>query len=180
MEEDQEPAPLSYLRQDQAPSPELRGRVVDSLEARGALRRATRARWGWAIAAGITLFAAGMGLGRWSLTKAPESQRYALLLYDPAGFDRSIPEENLVEEYREWAISLGDRLSMGEKLSIDERLLREDDSENRPNSVEGAAGPLGGLFIVRAGTWEEAMAIARSCPHLKHGGVVAVREIVPT
>ncbi len=180
MEDDREPAPLSHLSQDLTPSPELRGKVVQTLESRGLLRRSSPARWGWAIAAGIALFAAGVGLGRRSGAKLPESQRFALLLYDPAGFDRTVPEANLVEEYREWAISLGDKLSLGEKLSEDERLLREDDSENRPGSVEGAAGPLGGLFIVRANTWEEAMAIARSCPHLRHGGLVAVREIVKT
>ncbi len=181
MQEDREPPALSELRQDRDPPPELKARVIERLESRGLLRPRPTARWGWAIAAGIALFSAGVGLGRSAGQSAsPAGQRYALLLYDPAGFDRSVPEENLVEEYRNWAISLGDKLSMGEKLSEEERLLRQDDSERRPNSAEGPAGPLGGLFIIRAGTLDEAMAIARSCPHLKHGGVIAVREIVPT
>lgn len=181
MQDDREPPPLSRLRSDQPPSLALKARVRQSLASRGLAGPANQFRWGWAIAAGLALFATGLGLGRWrGSAPASEGQRYALLLYDPATFDRSTPEPTLVAEYRSWAISLGDRLSLGEKLGSDERLLRPEDSEHHAASVEGAAGPLGGLFIVRAGSWEEALAIARSCPHLRHGGLISVRRIEET
>ena len=183
MEDDRKP-PLGPLRRDQSPPGELKGRVRRSLEARGLLQRPGWVRVGWAIAAGIaglSLFAGGLTLGRSSSTQVAEGQRYALLLYDPASFDRSIPEPTLVAEYREWAVSLGSRLSMGEKLGTSERILPLVPSGSQASaSVAGSAGPLGGLFIVRASSWEEAMAIARSCPHLRHGGVVAVRAIEET
>lgn len=154
---------------------------MQTMRSRGPLTRGTRFHWAWAAAAGLALFALGLGLGRWS-TAVPVAagQRYALLLYDPAGFDRSIPEPTLVTEYRDWAVSLGNRLSLGEKLGSEERLLRPDDSVGRPAGPDGGTGPLGGLFIVRAGSWEEAMEIARSCPHLRHGGVISVRRIEET
>src|SRR5262245_32632499 len=126
MEDQREPAPLSRLGGEADPSPHLKERVVDTLASRGLVRTHSTARWAWAVAAGIALFAAGVGLGRRTGARVPESQRYALLLYDPAGFDHSVPEENLVEEYRQWAISLGNKLSMGEKLSREERLLQPD------------------------------------------------------
>lgn len=37
-----------------------------------------------------------------------------------------------------------------------------------------------GLFIIAARTDDEALAIARSCPHLRHGGTVSLRPIEPT
>ncbi len=36
---------------------------------------------------------------------------------------------------------------------------------------------LGGWFIVGARDEEQAIEIARSCPHLAHGGTISVREI---
>lgn len=183
MEDDRTP-PLGHLRRDEPPQRGLRDRVQRSLEARRLLRRPPWVGVGWAMAAGIAglaLFAGGLALGGRSRAPVAEGQRYALLLYDPASFDRSIPEPTLVAEYREWAVSLGDRLSMGEKLGTDERILSPGGSESQPGAPDtGSPSPLGGLFIVRASSWEEAMAIARSCPHLKHGGVVAVRAVEET
>ncbi|NNF28145.1 MAG: hypothetical protein HKN73_13050, partial [Gemmatimonadetes bacterium] len=34
-----------------------------------------------------------------------------------------------------------------------------------------------GVFAIRASTYEEAMAIARDCPHLEYGGTVSVRRV---
>lgn len=34
-----------------------------------------------------------------------------------------------------------------------------------------------GMFALRVGTYEEALAIAQECPHLEYGGTVAVRQV---
>jgi len=34
-----------------------------------------------------------------------------------------------------------------------------------------------GMFTVRAGSYEEALAVARNCPHLRYGGSVSVRRV---
>jgi YCII-related domain len=179
MEDDRE-APLARLRTDVSPPGELKERVLASVQSLGLVHHPHRSRPWWAIAAGLALFIGGLALGRWATAPNHEGQRYALLLYDPVTFDRSIPDSAVVSEYRSWAVSLGDRLSVGEKLGTAQLVLQPGDSANRPAPGEGEAGPLGGLFIVRAGTWDEAMAIARTCPHLKHGGIIAVRAIEET
>jgi hypothetical protein len=34
-----------------------------------------------------------------------------------------------------------------------------------------------GFFIISAGSFEDALAVARGCPHLRHGGAILVRPI---
>src|SRR5512147_1240125 len=110
MQDEPEEPPLSRLRRDADPPADLKARVTRSLESRRLIRPAGQRPWAWAVAAGIGLFALGMAAGRWqgrSEGSPPAGQRYALLLYDPASFDRTTPEPVLVAEYRDWAISLG-------------------------------------------------------------------------
>jgi hypothetical protein len=189
MEDDRDP-PLAHLSRDEPPPAELRQRVRRNLHSRGLLARPGRASRGLLIAAGLAglaLFATGLAVGRrtapsmTAVTTAP-GPRFALLLYEPAGFDQDTPESRLVMEYREWATTLGgNRLDLGEKLSIDERLLQPAKAGGEPPVPAATpSGPLAGFFIIRAGDWDEAMAIARTCPHLSHGGVVAVRRIEET
>jgi hypothetical protein len=59
----------------------------------------------------------------------------------------------------------------GEKLAPESR---------RIGAAAAAEAPLGGYFIVEAKDWDAAMEIARSCPHLAHGGTIEVREIEKT
>ncbi len=180
--DDEERPLLGKLRADIQPPPDLEARVRASLMSQGLLRRPRALAPIWGLAAGIAaigLFMAGLTLGRALAPGGGEpGPRYALLLYDPAGFDRTIPESTLVEEYRGWAESLGQRLALGEKLGGQGRLLSNGGEATLDESAQ--TGPLGGLFIVRAGSWEEAVAIARSCPHLRHGGMIAVRRIEET
>jgi hypothetical protein len=59
----------------------------------------------------------------------------------------------------------------GEKLKDGARVLGSDAPD---------ASSLQGFFLIRAGTPEEAEAIAHACPHRGHGGTIAVREVDPT
>jgi hypothetical protein len=65
----------------------------------------------------------------------------------------------------------------GEKLKAGERVLR---AGSPPASAADTAGALLGFFLVRAGSLDEAETLARGCPHLRHGGTIAVREVDPT
>jgi hypothetical protein len=60
-----------------------------------------------------------------------------------------------------------------EKLRDGARVLEG----NEP--AASGAGPQG-FFLVRARDLDEAEAIARACPHLRHGGRVAVQAVEPT
>ena len=78
-----------------------------------------------------------------------------------------------------------------DRLALDGRLVAAGDLRIEPGarvgpggSVTRTAGPVAsapdfliGMFAIRAGTYEEALAIARECPHLRYGGSVAVRQV---
>lgn len=175
---------LPDLRGEVEAPASLRARVEQDLYRRGLLRRPW-AVWRTAIrlAAAVALFASGMWAGagvNWKgagapavspgEAQAPPAREFALLLYEPASFDTSQPHAVLAREYEAWAVGLQTRFVSGEALGA-QRIVggREADV--------GSAVPTG-YFIVRAERWEDAMAIAEDCPHLRYGGVVAVREVL--
>jgi hypothetical protein len=77
------------------------------------------------------------------------------------------------EEYRSWAIELRRRghLVRAERLGSETRTL---------GSRQTGATDTSGFFLIRAATIAEATALARECPHLRHGGTVTVRSVDPT
>ncbi|HEU5171134.1 MAG TPA: YciI family protein [Gemmatimonadales bacterium] len=165
---------------DMEPPPRLEDRVVSTLRARGLLggpwrRLLRRGAWPAALAAGLLLFAGGFVLGRGAGAAGPAEglQQYTLLLYDPPEFNPAgVAESELVSEYRGWAGDLAKRgrLVGGERLGESGWTLGGD-----PGGL-----PLGGYFVIAARDSAEALAIARTCPHIRYGGRISVRPIVPT
>lgn len=167
----------------EAPAP-LEDAVVARLRAQGlvAARRRPQATWALAAAAGLALFALGLVVGNRRVTPpAAEAHaaltRYVLFLYDAPDEAALSPSEMnaRVVEYRDWAIGLREAGSdiTGEKLAEGALDL-------------GAAGaapgplPLGGYFVFSAKDAAAALEVARSCPHLRHGGRAALRAIEET
>jgi hypothetical protein len=89
-----------------------------------------------------------------------------------------------VEEYRAWAARLSGqgRFLTGEKLKNGGALIQA--APGKPGASQEALGAdaefIGGYFLVRAESLEEAVRIARTCPHLARGGSIEVRQIDPT
>jgi hypothetical protein len=182
--------PYAPLREER-PSDALGARVRGELRSRGLLRPRPRgAIHTMALAAAAALlFLSGAWVGsrvgesRPSVAledaNAVPSPRFALLLYEPAGFDTTRSHAELAREYGAWATSLGARFVGGEALG-EQRLVVPAASGDRASagagSGVGAAQPTG-YFLIRAENWEAAMALAAECPHVRHGGVVAVRAI---
>jgi hypothetical protein len=83
-------------------------------------------------------------------------------------------EERRVKEYGAWARAqrAAGRLLEGEKLEEDGVRL-----EGERATSQASAGDPRGYFIVAAPSLEDALRIAKSCPHLRHGGRIAVRRI---
>ena len=110
---------------------------------------------------------------------------YMLLLYDsPTAATEISPAQmqRIIEKYQAWADGLraagsyvgGDKLADG-----DGRVLR-----GGREGVRVLDGPyaetkevIGGYFAIRAASYDEAVRVARECPHLGYGGTIEIREI---
>ena len=112
---------------------------------------------------------------------------FMILLYDsPTDFSHFSPEEMqaIIAKYQAW----GDDLEQRGKLLGSDKLA---DGEGRVlrssgGSVRVTDGPfsetkeiLGGYFKIQADSYDEAVAIAETCPHLEFEGVVELRRTDP-
>lgn len=165
-------------------------RVVESLRARGLVRAAhpaTSAGRRGVLRLGLAagLFGSGVGTG-WlaahgagpgSASVPFEGPLYMLLLYPGPRFAAggTADEAARVAEYGAWAGRLrqAGRLVGAERLSDEARLIEGDAAAARETGPQG-------FFLIRARDAHEAESIARDCPHLRHGGRVAVQVVEPT
>jgi hypothetical protein len=155
---------------------ELEDRVVSALRARGLLRSPARRGRAWPawLAACAACLAIGFAGGRRG-EPARHLPRFVLLLEEPEPRVVGAEEEaQRVNEYSAWARAerSAGRLLAGEKLEDAEVRLEGE----RATSLPASDGPRG-YFIVTAPSLDGALEIARSCPHLRHGGRIAVRRI---
>ncbi|MGH7588874.1 MAG: YciI family protein [Gemmatimonadota bacterium] len=170
---------LEELRRDASPSSGLEARVLDKLRDEGLMRRPRRLgpvlAWA-ALLAGV--FVAGVLVGdrRGGPADRMDGDRYVLLLLEGPGYrspETAEAERARVSEYAAWARDLaeGGRFVEGEKL---------DDPLHRVGEPAGTAEggeALTGFFVIGAQSWEEALRIARTTPHVRYGGSVEVRRI---
>ena len=155
-------------------------RAVDTLRRAGHLRARTPisqlARAALLAAAGIVLFIGGVRWGQNS-QGSEASYRFALFLLEDSTFlgTRTVGHDSLVAEYSAWAGSLAraGQLDLGEEL--DHRAWSLGNAAS-----DSPAGRITGLFVLSAPSEEAALAIARSCPHLRYGGGIVVRPIRST
>ena len=168
-----EDRPWERLPREEAYPPDLEARTVERLRAEGRFDRTQRLRPAWAAAAALSAvaFAAGW-LARAVPGPAwrPAHPRFALLLYEGPGFDAGTPGAHAAE-YGAWARRLraaGVPVS-GEELAPAAAAV--------PSPVSGEEPT--GFFLIEAPDVGEAARIARSCPHVAHGGRVVVRPVAP-
>jgi hypothetical protein len=155
------------------------------------LLRSTRPVWrplGLAVgaaAAALVLFATGERIGSHSVMPVADTRpSYLLLLYAGRDFHLGRSEYEARAEYDAWAVGVRARGVgiHGTALDNTAHLLRNTPQGVRVESGDAASaqGTIDGFFIIRATDEAEAMAIARTCPHLRHGGWIALRPIMPT
>lgn len=173
---------LAALPREAGTPPGLEDRTMRRLRAAGRRRRVP------AIAAAAAIFvaglAAGLAAGPLLVPSSPTdaSGGFLLLLYEDGAYVPAAPgaEAQRVAEYGSWARDLaargiaisGERLGDG-GISMEER-------NGTVVRLEAAGDRLGGFFLVRVATRIEAERIAATCPHLRYGGRVAVRAVLPT
>lgn len=113
--------------------------------------------------------------------------KFMFLLYDmPGEFAKVSPEQmqKIVEEYYGWAGKLG-----AEGLLAGGERLREEGGKvitRKGDSIQVMDGPysetkevVGGIFLINAPDYATAVSIAKTCPHVKYGPKIEVREIDP-
>ena len=104
-------------------------------------------------------------------------QQYLLLLRDePGTFIRYSPEEmrEIMQRYRDWRAALPGQITGGHKLKDGEgRTLRK--NAGQPAVTDGpfveSKEVLAGFFIVEADSYEQAVKLAKTCPHLDYGSI---------
>jgi hypothetical protein len=170
---------LHELPRSIQPDPALEDRVVAALRANNLLGKRDPARRHWRAAAAAALFVVGLAAGYWSGTNAapavaaPSGPVFALLLYGEPSIEGGATEAQLVEEYGRWAIAIREagHYITGERLNETTRTI----GAPLPESA-----PVRGFFLVSAANLEQALALARSCPHARRGGQIIVRPVDPT
>jgi hypothetical protein len=110
---------------------------------------------------------------------------YLLLLReDPKQYMNLSPTEMqaLIERYRAWSTQLAQqgRLVDGHKLT-DEGGKRVRASADRPLVTDGpfaeSKDVIGGLFIIKAASYDEAVRLVADCPHLRGDNEIELRRI---
>lgn len=110
---------------------------------------------------------------------------FILLLHEtPADFASVSPDEiqAIIQEYTAWRdkIAKEGRYAGSNKLK-DEGGRHLSSHNNQFRVVDGpyaeAKEIMGGYFIIKATGYDEAVEIAKNCPHLKYGGWIELREI---
>jgi hypothetical protein len=181
---DRETPLAAGLPRDIAPPDSARDRIGGALRERGLVRRGRSASSGiWRtvafLGAAAALFGAGLLAGRRPAgPRAVEgSPRFVLFLSKLPG-ETEAGEPERVAEYKSWAAGLRGtgRLISGEKLRPEARELGSGVKDD-PSSA--AAQGVSGFFVLEARDLDAAMALARTCPHLRHGGRITVRQIAP-
>jgi hypothetical protein len=111
--------------------------------------------------------------------------QYALLLRDEPAFFAGLSAEEvqkLMQKYGDWRRSLGKQITGGHKLKDGEgRVLQK--QNGKPSMTDGpyaeAKEVMAGLFVLEADNYDQAVELAKTCPHMEYGSI-EVRAIERT
>ncbi len=108
------------------------------------------------------------------------SQFLLLLHHDPSGFQKLSPEEmqKAIEKYTAWTKK---PYTLDSKRLAPEpgRVIRS--NGGKPRATDGPYSEtkevLGGIYLIEAADYDEAVRRAMEHPHVEYGGTVEVREL---
>ena len=113
------------------------------------------------------------------------TRKYMLAFHDdPRSFEDLTPEQmqQIVGRYTAWAGQLAEegRMVGGEKLADEPgRVMRRqgDDASVTDGPYSETKEVFGGFFLIHANSYDDAVAVSRSCPHLDYGGAIEIRAV---
>lgn len=163
----------------------LEQEVINQLKYAGLVRSSAGGPWlrpAYAVGLSLACVVLGVAAGIWWGARRTEQApaQFMLMLRSAAGEPAAGSPEELqrVKEYSAWARKLGRAGSLvdGEKLTSETKVV---EVVNGKSVVSGDQidKPIGGYFLIRAKDYQQAIAIAQDCPHLKYGGTIEVRRI---
>jgi hypothetical protein len=171
------------------PQPGAQERIAQALQnaAHHARQERSPMKVSWLAAALLAGVVLGGAAG---LTIKPKSEvaavaagpTFLLLLHESTREHQDVTAaqmDSIVGEYRNWAR----RLENEQKLVGAEKLRDEAGRWLDPAGTLKLSEPdehVSGYFVIRAQNYDDAVAIARSSPHLKYGGTIEVRAIQNT
>jgi hypothetical protein len=172
---------MKKLAVEAEPSAGLEDRVLRAMRSRGIVRKSSWLRSFAAVAAAITLFVAGIVAGRYWPVTAPRDPRpqFVLMLYEDSNYETASSAElpGRIAEYGGWARSLGSQNYVsGQKLVESESTVSRSGIVG-PTPPAQKDGSVAGYFIIRAADAGEAARVASTCPHVRYGGLISVREV---
>jgi hypothetical protein len=184
---------FARLARQKTPPKILEDRTVEALKNENLIRLPqTRRNWNWLklnpiFASVLGIFIIGVAVAAtWYFGFYSAGKRlpqFILLLREsPEQSERRLSNEEFVqlsEDYNLWTDEMRQKeiLLEGDNLEGGIRILDKVNGQiivSRPDSKEGL---ITGWFIIRAENFEQAIKIAESCPHLKFGGRIEVRQI---
>ena len=97
-----------------------------------------------------------------------------LLVYHGGGGMGQSEEENqkIMAQWGEWMGKVGPNLADGGKPVMAQKTI----AANGSVSDGGGAGAVNGYSLLTADSFDQAIALAKSCPHLAAGGTIQVCE----
>ena len=182
---DEKPLHLHSLQREAIPPVELEERIISDLRERQMIRpRRENLITPYrliAVAACVVFFVAGMTYEKMRFTPAAgvsmSESTFVLFLLEDASYQDAKGEpqqQERISAYRNWAMDLRKQgiPITGTKLQDEKQLLGAMMEQTGKEKISG-------YFLIDAGSREEALVIARRCPHLRYGGRIEVRRVHP-
>ncbi len=147
--------------------------TISKLKSEGLIQSQNKIIWVYRIAASLAFFVLGYTVYPYLNRNDNPTYNYMLVLYEDSNFNPESPEV-MFNEYSNWMQSIyqNGMAIDGQEMKPSSMLL--DGIEVRNNLTK----TVGGYFVLRASSQEEAIEVARSSPHLKYGGTIEVKEFM--
>ena len=180
---------FNKLNRQKSPPQSLEEKTIKALHSENLLKPATftgNLFTSWTLpklsAVGVAtaiIFLLGFTFGRWPNPALPYQSLFALLIYDDDNFEGDPKVQG--QEYENWMFNMrsSGRYATGHGLGSDGRILNAgaDQIDVRNLTSAESYGTIGGFFVIEASSYDEAVQVASSCPHLKYSGTIEVRKI---